>query len=101
MGSKIFLMAALTASVAAMPGTRAAADFADGLVGGLVGGAVSGIIVNESAKARERKRTTTTTTTRPGRRRPACRGCGCTTTRPGSATRRPHRRRTWTPRIRR
>jgi peptidoglycan hydrolase-like protein with peptidoglycan-binding domain len=52
------------ASVAALPGTRAAADFADGLVGGLVGGAVSGIIVNESAKARERKRTTTTRTYR-------------------------------------
>lgn len=61
MVSKRFVMAALTASVAALPGTRAAADFADGLVGGLVGGAVSGIIVNESAKARERKRTTTTT----------------------------------------
>ncbi|MDZ7709128.1 MAG: peptidoglycan-binding domain-containing protein [Roseovarius sp.] len=61
MGSKTFVMAALMASVAAMPGTRAAADFADGLVGGLVGGAVSGVIVNESAKARERKRTTTTT----------------------------------------
>jgi peptidoglycan hydrolase-like protein with peptidoglycan-binding domain len=44
----------------AMPGTPAAADFADGLVGGLVGGAVSGIIVNESAKSRERKRATTT-----------------------------------------
>lgn len=57
-------MAALAASVAIVPGTRAAADFADGLVGGLVGGAVSGIIVNESAKARERKQTTTTTTTR-------------------------------------
>lgn len=71
MGSKIFLMAALTASVAAMPGTRAAADFADGLVGGLVGGAVSGIIVNESAKARERKRTTTTTTTRRVYRAPS------------------------------
>ena len=64
MGSKTFVMAALMASVAAMPGTRAAADFADGLVGGLVGGAVSGIIVNESAKARERKRGTTTTTRR-------------------------------------
>lgn len=61
MGSKTFVMAALMASVAAMPGTRAAADFADGLVGGLVGGAVSGIIVNESAKARERRRGTTTT----------------------------------------
>lgn len=55
-------MAALAASVAIIPGTRAVADFADGLVGGLVGGAVSGIIVNESAKARERKQTTTTTT---------------------------------------
>jgi len=63
MVSKRFVMAALMASVAALPGTRAAADFADGLVGGLVGGAVSGIIVNESAKARERKRTTTTTRT--------------------------------------
>ncbi len=71
MGSKAILMAALTASVAAMPGTRAAADFADGLVGGLVGGAVSGIIVNESAKARERKRTTTTTTTRRVYRAPS------------------------------
>ncbi|MFB9149300.1 peptidoglycan-binding domain-containing protein [Roseovarius ramblicola] len=60
MGSKAFVMAALMASVAVVPGTRAAADFADGLVGGLVGGAVSGIIVNESAKARERKRSTTT-----------------------------------------
>ena len=60
MGSKTFVMAAVMASVAVMPATRAAADFADGLVGGIVGGAVSGIIVNESAKARERKRTTTT-----------------------------------------
>ena len=64
MGSRKFVMTALMASVAVVPGTRAAADFADGLVGGLVGGAVSGIIVNESAKARERKRSTTTTTTR-------------------------------------
>jgi hypothetical protein len=64
MGSKAFVMAALMASVAVVPGTRAAADFADGLVGGLVGGAVSGIIVNEGAKARERKRGTTTTTKR-------------------------------------
>jgi len=60
MGSKAFVMAALMTSVAIVPGTRAAADFADGLVGGIVGGAVSGIIVNESAKARERKRSTTT-----------------------------------------
>ena len=60
MGSKTIVMAALMASVAAMPASRATADFADGLVGGLVGGAVSGIIVNESAKSRERKRTTTT-----------------------------------------
>ncbi|MBC7132408.1 MAG: peptidoglycan-binding protein [Roseovarius sp.] len=59
--SKRFVMAALMAGVAALPGTRAVADFKDGLVGGLVGGAVSGIIVNESAKARERNRTTTTT----------------------------------------
>lgn len=59
---KSFVMGALAAGVALVPGTRATADFADGLVGGLVGGAVSGIIVNESAKARERKRTTTTTT---------------------------------------
>src|SRR6056297_2471893 len=66
MSAKRFVMAALMASVAALPGTRAAADFADGLVGGLVGGAVSGIIVNESAKARERKRTTTTTQTYRG-----------------------------------
>jgi peptidoglycan hydrolase-like protein with peptidoglycan-binding domain len=58
MGSKAFVMAALMAGVAVAPGTRAAADFADGLVGGLVGGAVSGIIINESAKARERKRAT-------------------------------------------
>ena len=63
MVSKRIMMAALAASVA-LPAGRAAADFADGLVGGLVGGAVSGIIVNESAKARERKRTTTTTTRR-------------------------------------
>jgi len=61
MGPNKFVIAALMASVAVVPGTRAAADFADGLVGGIVGGAVSGIIVNESAKARERKRTTTTT----------------------------------------
>jgi len=60
--TKRFAMAALAASVAIVPTTRATADFADGLVGGLVGGAVSGIIVNESAKARERKQTTTTTT---------------------------------------
>jgi len=60
MGSKAFVMAALMTSVAIVSGTRAAADFADGLVGGIVGGAVSGIIVNESAKARERKRSTTT-----------------------------------------
>jgi peptidoglycan hydrolase-like protein with peptidoglycan-binding domain len=60
MTSNKFVMAALMASVAALPGTRAAADFADGLVGGIVGGAVSGIIVNESAKARERRRGTTT-----------------------------------------
>src|SRR6056297_2977863 len=59
MVSKRIMMAALAASVA-LPAGRAAADFADGLVGGLVGG----IIVNESAKARERKRTTTTTTRR-------------------------------------
>jgi peptidoglycan hydrolase-like protein with peptidoglycan-binding domain len=63
MVSKRIVMAALAATVA-LPSGRAAADFADGLVGGLVGGAVSGIIVNESAKARERKRTTTTTTRR-------------------------------------
>src|SRR6056297_1824091 len=63
MGSKAFVMAALMTSVAIVPGTRAAADFADGLVGGIVGGAVSGIIVNESAKARERSTTTTTTRT--------------------------------------
>ncbi|WP_255009271.1 peptidoglycan-binding protein [Roseovarius sp. M141] len=53
-------MSAVAASMVVMPGTRAVADFADGLVGGLVGGAVSGIIVNESAKSRERRRTTTT-----------------------------------------
>jgi len=60
MGSKQIMMAALAATVA-LPAHRAAADFADGLVGGIVGGAVSGIIVNESAKARERNRSTTTT----------------------------------------
>ncbi|WP_294606945.1 peptidoglycan-binding domain-containing protein [uncultured Roseovarius sp.] len=60
MFTKRFVMSAVAASMVAMPGTRAAADFADGLVGGLVGGAVSGVIVNESAKARERKRATTT-----------------------------------------
>ncbi|SFN56830.1 Putative peptidoglycan binding domain-containing protein [Roseovarius lutimaris] len=59
MFTKRFVMSAVAASMVAMPGTRAAADFADGLVGGLVGGAVSGIIVNESAKARENKRATT------------------------------------------
>lgn len=63
MFSKKFVMSAMAASMAVMPGMRAAADFADGLVGGLVGGAVSGVIVNESAKARERNRTTTTTRT--------------------------------------
>ena len=56
MFTKRFLMSAVAASMVVMPGTRAAADFADGLVGGLVGGAVSGIIVNESAKARQRNR---------------------------------------------
>lgn len=63
MFSKRIMMAALAASVA-MPAGVAHADFKDGLVGGLVGGAVSGIIVNESAKARERKQQTTTTTRR-------------------------------------
>ncbi|WP_245964179.1 peptidoglycan-binding domain-containing protein [Roseovarius spongiae] len=51
-------MSAVAASMFALPGAPAKADFADGLVGGLVGGAVSGVIVNESAKARERKRAT-------------------------------------------
>jgi peptidoglycan hydrolase-like protein with peptidoglycan-binding domain len=59
MVTKQILMVTLAATVA-LPAHRAAADFKDGLVGGLVGGAVSGIIVNESAKARERKRTTVT-----------------------------------------
>ncbi len=63
MFSKRILMMALAASVA-LPVGVAQADFKDGLVGGLVGGAVSGIIVNESAKARERKQQTTTTTRR-------------------------------------
>ncbi|WP_297768021.1 peptidoglycan-binding domain-containing protein [uncultured Roseovarius sp.] len=66
MVSKRILILALAASVA-LPGGRAAADFADGLVGGIVGGAVSGIIVNESAKARERKRSTTVTRSTPKR----------------------------------
>lgn len=61
MVTKQILMAALAATVA-LPAGHAAADFKDGLVGGLVGGAVSGIIVNESAKARERNRTTVTRT---------------------------------------
>jgi peptidoglycan hydrolase-like protein with peptidoglycan-binding domain len=65
MAAKHLIAVALMASVAAVPGTRAAADFADGLVGGIVGGAVSGIIVNESAKARERKRTTRKVYTAP------------------------------------
>ena len=65
MAAKQLIAVALMASVAAVPGTRAAADFADGLVGGIVGGAVSGIIVNESAKARERKRTTRRVYTAP------------------------------------
>jgi len=65
MVAKHVIAVALMASVAAVPGTRAAADFADGLVGGIVGGAVSGIIVNESAKARERKRTTRRVYTAP------------------------------------
>lgn len=59
MFTKRFVLSAVAASMVAMPGTPAVADFADGLVGGLVGGAVSGVIVNESAKARERKRATT------------------------------------------
>jgi len=59
MVSKRFVIVAVAATLA-LPSQRAAADFADGLVGGLVGGAVSGIIVNESAKARERKRSTVT-----------------------------------------
>lgn len=63
MFSKRFLMMALATTVA-LPAGVAQADFKDGLVGGLVGGAVSGIIVNESAKARERKQQTTTTTRR-------------------------------------
>lgn len=61
MVTKQILMALLAATVA-LPASRAAADFKDGLVGGLVGGAVSGIIVNESAKARERNRGTVTRT---------------------------------------
>ena len=61
MGTKKILIAVLAMAVA-VPASQAAADFKDGLVGGLVGGAVSGIIVNESAKARERKRTTVTRT---------------------------------------
>lgn len=61
MVTKKILIAVLATSVA-LPASQAAADFKDGLVGGLVGGAVSGIIVNESAKARERKRTTVTRT---------------------------------------
>jgi len=56
MFSKKIAFSMLAAAIAATPASRAAADFADGLVGGLVGGAVSGIIVNESAKARERRR---------------------------------------------
>ncbi|MBE0452560.1 peptidoglycan-binding domain-containing protein [Roseovarius autotrophicus] len=63
MVTKRFVIAALMTSVAALPGTQVAADLKDGIVGGLVGGAVSGIIVNESAKARERNRAPTTTTT--------------------------------------
>ncbi len=55
MFSKRIALSMLAAAIAATPATRAAADLADGLVGGLVGGAVSGIIVNESAKARERR----------------------------------------------
>lgn len=54
MFTKRFVMIAVAASMVSMPGTQAAADFADGLVGGIVGGAVSGIIVNEGAKARQR-----------------------------------------------
>ncbi|MFU8776552.1 MAG: peptidoglycan-binding domain-containing protein [Roseovarius sp.] len=69
MFSKRIMIAALAASVA-LPAGVARADFKDGLVGGLVGGAVSGIIVNESAKARERKQQTTTTTTRPAYQAP-------------------------------
>lgn len=62
MFSKRFMTVAVAASLA-LPAGMAHADFKDGLVGGLVGGAVSGIIVNESAKARERKQQGTTTTT--------------------------------------
>ena len=54
MAGKHLMTVALMASVAAVPGTRAAADFGSGLVGGLVGGAVSGLIVNEGAKSRSR-----------------------------------------------
>ncbi|MDO5758717.1 MAG: peptidoglycan-binding domain-containing protein [Rhodobacterales bacterium] len=61
MFAKQFMLTALAAGLVATPGTRAAADFADGLVGGLIGGAVSGVIVNESAKSRERNRARTTT----------------------------------------
>ena len=63
MVTKKILIAALATTVA-LPASQAVADFKDGLVGGLVGGAVSGIIVNESAKARERKRVTRTAPTR-------------------------------------
>lgn len=64
MFSKRIAISLMAAAIAATPATRAAADFADGLVGGIVGGAVSGLIVNESAKARQRRQTTTTTTRR-------------------------------------
>ncbi len=56
MFSKPIVMSFLGAALALTPASRSAADIGDGIVGGLVGGAVSGIIVNESAKSRERKR---------------------------------------------
>lgn len=62
MFSKRIVMCGIAASLLSAPAAPVSADIGDGIVGGLVGGAVSGIIVNESAKARERKRATTTRT---------------------------------------
>ncbi|MFD1156828.1 peptidoglycan-binding domain-containing protein [Roseovarius aestuarii] len=56
MFSKRIAITCLATSMALTPATKVAADIGDGIVGGLVGGAVSGIIVNESAKHRERQR---------------------------------------------
>jgi len=45
-------MSALSASIAAMPATQAAAHVTDGRAGGGVAGAARGVVVNKGAGAR-------------------------------------------------